>query len=58
MLQKLLCWLLGHKTMFKAATGEVLVSDSAFDRDVKHALMKWERSKYCLRCGTQVHQEV
>lgn len=57
MLQKLLCWLLGHKTMFKAATGNVLVADGAFDRDIKYPLMKWERSEYCLRCGEKVHDD-
>ena len=56
MLQKLLCWLLGHKTMFKAATGETLVADGAFDRNVRFPLMKWERSEYCLRCGKKVHE--
>ena len=57
MLQKLLCWLLGHKTMYKAATGDVIVADGAFDRDIKYPLYTLERSKYCLRCGVKVHED-
>jgi hypothetical protein len=56
MIQKLLCWLLGHKTVFEAATGEVLVADSTFDRDKKYPLVTLERSKFCLRCGVTVHR--
>ncbi len=57
MIQKFLCWSLGHKTMFKVATERILVADTAFDRDVKHTVLRWERSKFCLRCGTLVHGE-
>ena len=57
MIQKLLCWLLGHKTVFQAATGHVLVVDAAFERDKKCPLMTTERSKFCLRCGVEVHHE-
>ncbi len=57
MLQKFLCWLFGHKTLYKVATGEVLVADGVFDRDVKYPLMKWEVSKFCLRCGVTVYED-
>lgn len=57
MIQKLLCWLLGHKTVFKAATGDVLVAADGFGQDVKYPLAKWERSKFCLRCGEVVHKD-
>jgi len=56
-IQKLLCLLLGHKTMFKAATGEILTVDTHFERNMKLPLMKWERSLYCLRCGVKVHED-
>lgn len=57
MIQKILCWLLGHKTVYEAATGHVIVADGAFDRDIKYPLVKWERSKFCLRCGEIVHKD-
>lgn len=57
MIQKLLCWLLGHKTVFQAATGHVLVADATFQRDYKYPLVTTERSKFCLRCGVMVHHE-
>lgn len=56
MIQKLLCWLFGHKIVFKAATGDVLVADSAFDRDKKYPLVTLERSKFCLRCGITIRE--
>ena len=39
MIQKILCWLLGHKTMFRVATGQTLTADGAFERDVKYVLL-------------------
>jgi len=57
MIQKLLCWLFGHKTVVKAYTGQTLVADSHFERDFKHLLYRWERSKFCLRCGKIVHED-
>ena len=57
MIQKLLCWLFGHKTMFRAAIGRTLTVDTPFERDMKIPLVKWERSKFCLRCGTKVHED-
>lgn len=57
MIQKLLCWLLGHKTVYKAFTGQTAVVDGVFDRNINTPVMIWERSKFCLRCGTKVHEE-
>ena len=57
MIKKLLCWLWGHKTVVKAYTGETMIADGAFDRDVKHPLYRWERSKFCTRCGKSIHQD-
>jgi len=57
MIQKFLCWLFGHKTVVKAYTGQTLVADSHFERDFKHLLYRWERSKFCLRCGKIVHED-
>ena len=57
MIQRFLCWLFGHKTVHKAFTGQVLVADGAFDRNVKHPLYKYEKTKFCVRCGTKVHED-
>ncbi len=57
MIQRLLCWLFGHKTMFKAAIGSTITVDTHFEKDQKLPLMKWERSKLCLRCGRVVHRD-
>ena len=54
MLQKLLCFLLGHKTVVKAYTGETITGDTTFDRDVKHLCYKWQRLSFCVRCGKAV----
>lgn len=54
MIQKLLCWLFGHKTLYKAATGHILTVDTHFERDMKLPLVKWERSKFCLLEGEEV----
>ncbi len=52
MWMRYLCWVLGHKTMLKAFTGNVLVNNGVEDK-----LFKWERSKYCIRCGVEVWHE-
>lgn len=57
MLQKLLCWLLGHKTMWKAFTGHYGAVDTAFDRGLSVPICTWQRSEYCLRCGKKIHWE-
>lgn len=56
MLQKLLCWLIGHKTVYKVATGEIITVDTHFEKDQKLPLMQWLRSDFCLRCGVGVHE--
>jgi len=57
MIQKLLCWLFGHKTVYKAFTGQTVAVDGHFDRNITTPVMTWERSKFCLRCGEKVHQD-
>ena len=49
MLKKFICWWLGHKTMVKAFTGNVITTNGIDDR-----LYKWQREKYCVRCGVEV----
>ena len=57
MIQKFLCLIFGHKTMFKAATGHILTVDTHFEKDQRIPLVRWERSKFCLRCGRTIHQD-
>jgi len=51
MIQKMLCWLIGHKTVYRAFTGQTTVVDGTFDKNIVTPLMKWEKSEFCLRCG-------
>jgi len=46
---KFFCWLLGHKTIAKALTGEILKVN-----EIDIRLYRWERQKYCMRCGVEV----
>ncbi len=57
MIKRFLCWLFGHRTVFKATIGETITVDTHFEKDQKLPLMKWKRSKFCLRCGTMVHKD-
>lgn len=46
------CWWLGHKIMIKAFTGETyLISNRLIGGDEKCSLYKWQRERYCARCG-------
>ena len=49
MWKKFLCWSLGHKTMVKGFTGQTLPHNGVEDK-----LYKWQREKYCIRCGEEV----
>lgn len=57
MIQKFICWFFGHKTIVKAYTGDTIVADGAFDRDIKHLCYRYERLLFCVRCGTKVHND-
>lgn len=57
-IQKLMCWIFGHKTMYVAFTGQTVeVSHAFFDKDFLTPVNKHARSKHCLRCGKLVHKE-
>lgn len=47
---KFKCWWFGHKTMVKAFTGNILKDGTGLDI----LLYKWQREKYCIRCGVEV----
>lgn len=55
MVQKLVCWLFGHKTVYKAAVGTTITIDTCFEKGTVVPLMRLERSRFCLRCGKTVH---
>ncbi len=57
MIQKLLCLLLGHKTVYSAFTGQIARVDTAFVRNVATPVYTLERSDFCRRCGTRVHYD-
>ena len=50
MLKWLLCLILGHKRMSKAFTGNTMLTEG-ITGERRVALYKWERNKYCPRCG-------
>lgn len=45
MIIRFVCWLFGHHTMLKACTGNEIDG---------FILYKWERHRYCVRCGKEV----
>lgn len=57
MLKSFLCWLFGHKTVYKAYTGQTATVDGVFDRGLIVPVFTWERAKFCLRCGKPVHED-
>ncbi len=53
MIKWLICLLWGHKTVSKAYTGETYPARNPFTGETrKGRLFRYERSKFCLRCGT------
>lgn len=56
MIKKLICWLWGHKTVVKAYTGKTYQTASCAGNPLSVSLYKWERTRFCLRCGDDVHR--
>lgn len=48
MINKFICWIFGHRIMFRAFTGIIRINYE----DVP--TYKWEKQKHCLRCGMEV----
>lgn len=57
MLWKLVCWLFGHKIVIKEYTKDIVIADTAFERDVKHLCFRFKRLDFCIRCGKQIIKE-
>jgi len=51
MIQKLLCWIWGHKIVVKAYTGDQIPTENAFGMEIQSSGYVWKRMPYCLRCG-------
>lgn len=58
MIKWLMCRLWGHNTVVKAFTGQTYQTASYAGMPLSVALYKWERQRFCLRCGTDVHPPV
>ncbi len=55
MIKELICWLWGHKTVHKGYTGETMRQSNGFGMAVDVALYTFTRTKFCTRCGKEVH---
>lgn len=58
MIIKFWCWLWGHKTIVRAATGETYETVnqlSGLPETVPYVVL--ERKDFCVRCGTKVHEK-
>jgi len=59
MLQKLLCFLLGHKTVYNVFTGETAEVSSHLTGDpIIEPIFRVTRSAFCHRCGKLVHKDL
>lgn len=55
MMLRLICTLWGHKVMLKVFTGNIIrLTHPGFLYKSDVSTYKWERQKYCLRCGKEV----
>lgn len=51
MLKKLICFMLGHKTVLKAYTGNTVQARGVLGNDFTISLYEWRRMDFCVRCG-------
>lgn len=50
-----LCRILGHRTMLKAFTGNIIKITHPLNMYPQNVpTYKWERQRYCIRCGVDV----
>lgn len=55
MIKRLICWIWGHKIIVKAYTGHTMpVTNPLTEAEQNVAMYKWEKMKFCLRCGKDV----
>lgn len=58
MIKRLICWLWGHSIVRKAFTGETFHTTNLMWQEHTISLYVWEKSKFCLRCGKKVGEEI
>lgn len=54
MIRWLLCKVFGHKIVLKAYTGQTMLATNYLGQTLTVSLYKWERQKFCTRCGKPV----
>jgi len=54
---KFRCWLLGHKIMLKAFTGETMERTDRLGGTYTAAMYHWRRQECCARCGKRIKEE-
>jgi len=54
MLKKVLCFLLGHKTVHKAYTGEKMCCVGVLGNEYDILMFHYNRTSFCTRCGKDV----
>lgn len=58
MLIRLLCWILGHRTVHQTFTGQQFKSVNPLTgMEVPGNYYKWTKTPFCTRCGKTVHQD-
>lgn len=53
-MKKLICFLLGHKTVLKAYTGNKYQAVGMLGNEFTVSLYEWKRMDFCIRCGKSV----
>lgn len=57
MLKRLICYWWGCKVMMKTYTGEKIRTLDRFSgQEVDIMLYRWEKQKFCVRCGKETTQ--
>jgi hypothetical protein len=51
MLNKIICFILGHKVIHKAYTGGTIKTIGPLGNESTITLFKWQKSEFCTRCG-------
>lgn len=57
MIKYLICLIWGHKTVHKAFTGKKIDCIGLAGNEYTKSLYKFQRTKYCTRCGKPIKEE-
>lgn len=60
MIKKIICLILGHKTVHKAYTGEKIDAVGVMGNHFTILMFKYEKTPFCTRCGHNIkhNQEI